>query len=214
MLVIPATGGSNSDYASPAAIFEEGRVYYVGATRARNMLIVAANTATPVSYLESRRVFRRLQDNRVQLEIGREGDIDRLAHLGWTGATEVQLELARSVGQTRQLHVQTFRELDHVSRVELEVEGSDGVTRYMQIGEMSQSFALELGRIWAMMDLERKLKPPPRIQHLYLVAVTTVGVSDELRFSVRPPFNQSGLALAPVIKGFPTIPFWFRKFYK
>jgi hypothetical protein len=52
------------------------------------------------------------------------------------------------------------------------------------------------------------------IPHLYLVAISTVGLSEEQRAEVRSPFNQSGLALAPVVKGFPLIQFLSRRSYR
>ncbi len=211
MLVMPTANDRDTDQESPAVTLEEGRVYYVGATRARKMLIVAANTATPVGYLDSRRIYRRLRNNKVQLEIGRENDVDRLAHLSWTSASEIQEVLASCVGKTLPLQAYSLPELDYALRLVLGLKRSDGVTRYLDVGEMSQSFRQELGRIWSIVDGEHRLKPPSRIPYLYLVAVTTVGLTDDQSVAVRPPFNQSRLALAPVVKGFPTLPFFYRK---
>jgi len=213
VLFMPAGQERDGSGENSLAEFEEGRVYYVGATRARNMLYVAAKAATPVGYLDSSRVFRRLrgEEIKVQLEVGREGDVDRLAHLAWTNAAEVQEALASCVGRTAPILANARPELDYAYRIILEVKRSEGVTRCLDVGQMSESFDLELGKIWSIVDPERKLKPQPNIRYLYLIAVTTVGLTDEQRMAVRPPVRQSGFALAPVIKGFPTIFFFSRK---
>lgn len=211
MLVMPVSSNWDSEQGNPAAIFEEGRVYYVGATRARKMLVVAANTTTPVSYLESRRIFRRLGKNKAQMEIGREDDIDLLAHLCWDNAMEVQAALASCVGRTVPLQARSFPEFNYALRLELGVKVSADTTKYIEIGEMSQSFCHDLWGVCNILDAEKRLKPPLAIPYLYLIAVTTVGLTDEQRAVARSPFSHSGIALAPVIKGFPTLLFPFRR---
>lgn len=210
VLVMPATAKLDESDENSSALFEEGRVYYVGATRARKMLIVATNTATPVGYLESRRVFRRLGPSRVQLEVGREGDVDRLAHLAWTNGSEVQAALASCAGRVVPIQASAREEFEYAFRLFLSLRTPEGVSRIVEAGQMSESFRRELGNIWTIVDAEQRLRPAPKIPHLYLVAVTTVGLTDEQRMAVRPPFSQSGFALAPVIKGFPAIQFFRR----
>ncbi len=199
------------DGTDSAFIFEEGRVYYVGATRARKMLVAAGNTATRVGYLDSKRVYRSLGPMRAQFEVGRDGDVDRIAHLAWSERLEVQRTLASCVGSTAQVQGQAVAEEDYAVHLILERKDPDGVTRYLKLGQMSNAFSYDLRNLWSRVDVEQNLKPPPIIQHLYLVAVTTVGLSEEQCGAVKSPFNQSGLALAPVVKGFPTIQFLYRR---
>jgi hypothetical protein len=202
---------SGRDGIESALMFEEGRVYYVGATRARNMLYAAGCTATPVGYLDSKRVYRSLGDSRkIQLEIGREGDVDQVAHLAWSNRLEVQRVLASSVGRGGSVQARAAPEDDYALRLILEQRGADGVTRYVEVGQLSASFRHDLGKVWSRVDAEHNLKPSEIIRHLYLVGVTTVGVSEEQRAAVKPPFNQSGLGLAAVVKGFPLIQFLYR----
>lgn len=194
-----------------AAIFEEGRVYYVGATRARKMLVTAGNSATPVDYLESGRIYRTYGDKKAQLEVGREGDVDRLAHLAWSGSTKGQGILAAHVGRTVPVMVRAVAEENYDPRVVLQHKDADGVTRETAIGQLSKLFRADLRALWAKIDKERTLRPAGKILHLYLMAVSTVGLAEDERSAVKPPFGHSALALAPVIKGFPTIHFLFRK---
>lgn len=201
----------NRDGTDSAAIFEEGRVYYVGATRARKMLATAGSTTTRVSYLDSGRIFRICGDMRAQLEVGRDGDIDRLAHLAWSSALKAQHTLAAHVGQTVPVNAYAVADEDYALRVALRQKDDDGVTRVIDIGQLSNAFRADLGKLWSRIDRSSSLKPAQNIPHLYLVAVGTVGLAEHERGAVKPPFRQSALALAPVVKGFPMIHFLFRR---
>jgi UvrD-like helicase family protein len=213
VLVMPphhdsADGAHDED---SAAVFEEGRVYYVAATRARKMLVTAGNSATRVGYLDSRRIYRNCSERRAQLEVGRDGDVDKLAHLAWSSSQKAQLALAASVGRTLPVRATVVPEEDYALRLSLAQKGDDGVTRVIDIGQLSRSFQTDLGKLWSRIDQERRLMPGSYIQHLYLVAVATVGITEDERSAIKSPFRQSGMALAPVIKGFPMIQFVYRK---
>lgn len=199
------------DGTDSAVVFEEGRVYYVGATRARKMLVAAGNNATRVGYLDSKRVYRLCGPMKAQLEVGREGDVDGSAHLAWSTSLKVQRTLAACVGRAVSVKAWAVAEDDYSLRLTLEQKEADGITRAIEIGQLSESFRQDLGKLWGRIDREQKFKPAETIHHLYLMAVTTVGLSEEERGSVKPPFNQSGLALAPVVKGFPMIQFLYRR---
>jgi hypothetical protein len=203
--------GDNEAGTDSAAIFEEGRVYYVGATRARRMLTTARNSATRVGYLDSGRIYRSYGEKKAQLEVGREGDVDRLAHLAWSNPTRLQLALATHSHRTIPVTASAIPELDYALRVFLEHKGADGVTRVVEVGQLSSSFRADLGKLWSKIDFGGTLRPAPTIYHLYIAAVGTVGLAEHERSAVKPPFNQSALALMPVVKGFPTIQFLFRR---
>jgi hypothetical protein len=213
ILVMPPADSAASygqEGTETAAVFEEGRVYYVGATRARKMLVAAGSSVTRVSYLDSRRVYRFLGSMRVQVEIGRDGDLDRTAHLAWSNATEIQQELAAAAGRTFPIRGISAEEEDYAQKLILPRTHPDGVTRYTEIGQMGDSFRYDMRKLWSRVDTDHRLRPSLAIPHLYLVGVTTVALSEVEREAVRPPFRQSGLALAPVVKGFPSIQFVYR----
>ena len=197
--------------ADTALVFEEGRVYYVGATRARQMLVAARGGALPVGYLESNRIYRSQGPMRAQLEVGRDGDVDRIAHLAWSRCTDVQRALASSVGRTLPLRAKAMPDDNYSLRLVLEDKDNEGVARVGEIGQMSEPFRRDLNRLWSRVDIDQTLRPAGTIPHLHLVAVTTVGVSEEESSSVRPPFGRSRLALAPVVKGFPMVGFRYRR---
>ncbi len=199
--------------------FELGRVYYVGATRARKMLYAAGTAAWGVDYLDSKRVFCRhpSETARAQLELGRDGDVDPIAHLAWSHGLELQRHLAQSVGKTLNIRARchateaAFGTTDYAWRLVLEAK-TDGVTRILDIGQLSESFNRELGQLWSRLAFGKKLRPHGVIKNVFLVGVTTVCLNESQRDGVKPPFNQSGFALAPVVKGFPMISFDYSRF--
>ena len=201
-----ARGDMNS-----SAIFEEGRIYYVGATRARKMLVTAGNSARPVSYLDSGRIYRIFGNRKTQLEVGRRGDVDALAHLAWSSSRSVQHVLAAHVGRVVPITARAVPEENYARRVILQHKDAGGATRATEIGQLSDVFQTELGKLWSRINSEGALKPAEHIPHLYLAAVGTVALGEHERGAVKQPFSQSALALAPVIKGFPVIQFLFRK---
>ena len=211
VLVMSSLREQDDDGRDAARVFEEGRVYYVGATRARRMLIGARHTASYVCYLDSNRIYRPLESRRVQLEVGRDGDVDPLAHLAWSNSVDVQRVLAMYAGRTIAIHGRAFPEYDYSTRLILEQRSDDGVIRYVDIGQLNESFRRDLWKVCERIGPEGNLRPPQVIPHLYLIGVTTVGLTETQQAAVRDPFNQSGLALAPVVKGFPAIRFQYRR---
>ena len=193
-----------------AAIFEEGRVYYVGATRARNMLTAVGGSRVRVGYLESGRIYRLLGQQRAQFEIGRADDVDRVAHLGWTTSSEVQATLASCVGGSFPMTAISTAENNYTPRLVLARKGQDNVTRHADVGQLSESFRNDLGKLWGKVDPFSRLKPAPSIRHLHMIGVSTVCLTEAERSRARVPFSQSAFGLSPIIKGFPTIEFFSR----
>src|SRR5262249_23843981 len=158
--------------------------YYVGATRARKMLVTAGNSATRVGYLDSRRVYRFLGERKAQLEVGRDGDVDKLAHLAWSSSSKTQRALAAHVGQMVPVKARAMAQEDYALRIFLEQKDADGVTRVIEIGQLSSSFRSDLWNLSNRIDSDRPLKPGESIPHLYLMAVATVGVAEDQRGAV------------------------------
>ena len=155
LVLPPARYRSQPD--SQAAEFEEGRVYYVGATRAREALVTARNGGSFASHLDSGRVYRLLRSTgnsppRVQIEVGREGDADRLAHLGWTSAGEIQRILAESARLTLPLRGVSRPDQAFKFRLVLKRETAAGTTREIEIGQLGEAFHLDLNEVWSHVD--------------------------------------------------------------
>ena len=214
-LVLPSTIRS-FESESQAATFEEGRVYYVGATRAREKLITARKGDLKYGQLESGRVYRNLSPTgkklpRVQLEIGRENDVDRIAHLAWKKAEEIQQILAESNSRTLPLRIVCRPLLDYVHRLVFGHGATKNSTGGIDIGQMGESFRNDRNAVWSHVDGKGKLRPGNYIDYVYLIGATTVALSDSERSAVHAPYSSSGFALAPVIKGFTPVHFLYRK---
>ena len=214
-LVLPTTRhGSQPD--SQAAEQEEGRVYYVGATRAREALLTAHNGGSPASYLGSGRIYKLLRSTgtgppRAQIEVGREGDTDRLAHLGWSSAGEIQHILAESAHLTLPLRGICQPDQGFKFRLLLKRDTVVGSTGETEVGQMGEAFHFDLRELWSQVDSSSRFRPGDYMDHLYLIGATTVVLSDSERMAVRPPYSSSGFALAPVIKGFTVAQFKYRR---
>ena len=214
-LVMPSTRGCWQSK-SRAAANEESRVLYVGATRAREELVTARNgSSVRYSQLESGRVFRQLHNTgnklpRVQLEIGRDNDVDRLAHLGWRQAGKIQQILAESSRNALPLRIICRQDLKYAYRLELSQKSSADTVRKIDISQMGESFLNDLGEVWSDVDSRKEFKPGEYIDHIHLIGATTVALSDSERSAVLAPYSLSGFALAPVIKGFAIVQFMYR----
>lgn len=213
LLVMPPTIGESptGEATEVDAMLEEGRVYYVGATRAQRLLWVGSSKGVRASYLESGRVYRHVSDTKpkVQVEVGRDDDIDRLAHLGWSTAARAQATLARAVGQPHSAYARVLPELDYAWRLYVKgpVEGHADIP----VGQLSRDFGFDLRKIWSRLPSSSSVRPAPEIRHLRLASVTTVALTDHELGAVEAPFRNSGFALAPVVTGFSTIPFFRRR---
>lgn len=215
LLVMPPTNGNRDAKATDgnkrAALHEEGRVYYVGATRARRFLWVGSSKGVGASQLDSGRVYRHTWGKfpGAQIEVGRDGDVDTLAPLNWGSPQHAQVMLARAIGEQHEAYALLLRELDYVPKLYLRgpVDGKADIP----IGMLSLEFKYDLNKIWDTMKNSSRVRPADEIRHLRLTAVTTVALPDDKLGAVQPPYRQSGFALAPVITGFTKVPFFRRK---
>ena len=206
-LVLPV-GKSERQFDSVDAELEEGRVYYVGATRARESLVTAGHGGSPASQLDSGRVYRRIYRKgkklpRMQLEIGREGDADRHTHLAWSTAGDIQRILARAAHGTLSLKAVLRPNIGFKYRLVL----GGANTEDLEIAQLSDSFDQDIRKLWSQVDIESRLRPGNYLPHIYMVGATTVALSDSEMMGVRPPFSRSGFALAPVVKGLTIVQF-------
>jgi hypothetical protein len=185
---------------------EEGRVYYVGATRARKILLVADGKSRPGTQLDSKRIYRKVDQKRVQIEVGRRDDVDRIAHLRWENALGLQGLLAGLVGQTLPARATATAEHGYRRRISVAMPYGN-FERIEDIGELSESFDADINQLWGRTDIDRALRPSNVLRHLYVVAVSTVGIGEAHSETVGYPFSRSRIGLAPVVKGFSVLNF-------
>jgi len=182
---------------------EEGRVVYVGATRAQESIRVGKAPTDRYSNSKSGRVYRRI-NGKMQFEVGRAADFD------WESpvATDVipdamiaralQDQLAKGIA-----HAACYAELDRDSgwkRYIVKLEAGDGGP---VIGSMPLGFVRDLQAVSSSLGKARKA--PPYIRHLVVYGVCTVAVDPDNRQAINrlhDDYQGNGLFLAPLVKGF------------
>jgi hypothetical protein len=194
----PSNGDDRAD-ARDAETLEEGRVLYVGATRGKSALLVGEGRGARSGALESGRVWRSVGKGLYQIEVGRDGDVDRVAHLTWSNARDVQQSLV-TAQLPSELVSQSRSDWHWKSRLFLR-----GTTT--PIGQLSTFFQDDRDQLWK----RNKGKRPGDPYNMHLVGLTTVALTDDDRARAQPPFQQSGFALAPVVRGFAFLKFFSKK---
>lgn len=182
-----------------AETLEEGRVLYVGATRGKTALLVGEGRGAYSGALESGRAWRALGKGLYQIEVGRDADVDRVAHLTWPNAQDVQRALVSTQLPSELVSQSRF---DWQWKSRLFVRGSSTA-----IGQLSNWFQDDRDELWK----RNKGKRPGDLNNLHLVGLTTVALADEERARAQPPYQQSGFALAPVVRGFAFLKFFSKK---
>ena len=185
---------------------EEGRVLYVGATRVVDRLRIGAAAACHAGSLDSGRVYRNLGQSRAQVEVGRDGDVDLVGTVSQDlheddACNALQDWLADHAAGGVPV---VGQEPTSVGVYRLKAPNGAGC-----IGRFTQGFHREMLSVAAHCDLRRH-KLPPEIRYLHMVGVTTVALeADDPRIGLlHEPYASSGLFLAPVIRGFTTVPFF------
>ena len=215
-LMLPPDDFINEDesspyWTSPRETAEEERVLFVGATRAKNRLMVGKGHKMYSSRLDSGRTHKKtIKPGRQQIEIGLAGDIDFLGmadgRLG-NDPNEIQNWLwenaVNNIGVSARYNLELGTYL-------LYVEASD-----MPIGVFSKKFGSDL---WSIANIvgnrenSGSLKPGSKINHFKMAGVTTVVIPEAHRDELAAPWRHSGFLLAPVVTGFPVV--FFNKWNK
>lgn len=206
-----------------ANLDEESRVLYVGATRAKNILAVGQGYTQHVfsRSLDSGRSFRRVRRGQnggsinVQVEVGRDGDIDEYSF--------VSKRFSQKDVIFYQRHLSTLAHKSPIPlRAALEPENdylyslwasSGGAMADRAFGYFSQKLNKDLFEVGNRYAREGRFKPPPYINHLYLVGIKTICKSDSdpnLKH-LHEPYRNTGIWLAPIIVGYPTCMFFRRR---
>jgi hypothetical protein len=212
--------GDNSadDDAHAEQLDEEGRVVFVGATRARERLMVGRSYKTWSSALDaSGRIFkpgRKNKSPRAQIEFGLQNDLD--IHSGlmadeWEDP-QVPLDNQEFLWNNCLGHVPVYAECSaetdwkywlHSSEDEADWIGSFNETVNWQLFDIAKIIAQKRGL--------GRLKPGSRINHLNMIGSMSIVLppDDDKRSGLIEPFNRSGIFLAPFVSGFCPV-FYFK----
>jgi hypothetical protein len=184
--------GEGRPSASDAASDEEARVLYVAASRAKEQLDVLPAASMTCGYHENR--AWRAAGRGLQIEIGREGDIDGCTLLPDEDAKAVQDRLAAFDGKLCPVHVHTRSEGSWTRMLQL----GDGAT----IGALSSECVNSLGSL-VTSRAKKKTSAPLGLGHLTWLDTTTVALSpnDPRVERLLHPWRETRLVLAPVIAG-------------
>lgn len=187
---------------------EEARVLYVGATRARDCLIVRRGSKPKSSYSDSGRVWRWAKTRNIQVEIGRPGDVDALGALlaSEAGPPLQQSALSRYGGNAVALNVSTKKDPGAEGRQwrrllvpRKDTEPSPGTDAY---GSLTESCVNDLAVI-ARAAWGPATKPPLWLSYVWWIDLTSVAVSAEdprlSRISLPEPWSTTRIWLAPVV---------------
>jgi hypothetical protein len=209
-LYLPRGDGSTNDK-SQSELDEESRVLFVGATRARDRLVVGQAYSPWPSTIDGRvyRLDLRKGQPKAQVEIGREYDVNPSSCVGnlrsESAAREQQRRIAMLAG--RLTSVVAIADPDKSYRYGIFEPNPDAPL----MATLHENVNRDLFQIAEKISpkLNRKLRPPIKIPHLYTVGVRSVVFSEDHPSlgMMPPPFCMTGMVLAPMIKGLPSVYF-------
>jgi hypothetical protein len=175
---------------------EEIRVMFVGATRARKKLSVGSSPGRHTSTV-SGRVWKKITNGRIQVEVGRTGDVDACGLVGRStfasvkDARRAQEFLSQNPVLTG-LRAYAAKELGW----NFALETSDG----LRLGALTQSVVADLKEIAKRCDWW----PAPRsLVHIRSIGLRSVVLQpdDPSTEQLYDPWRHSGFVLAPMLTG-------------
>tara|TARA_B100001989_G_scaffold182220_1_gene132383 strand:+ start:1204 stop:3477 length:2274 start_codon:yes stop_codon:yes gene_type:complete len=201
-----------------ANLDEESRVLYVGATRAKNILAVGSGYTTHAfssrsisgrSFLRPRRRQNNNNSISLQIEIGRDNDVDEYSFVSKNFNKEDVIFFQRHLSTlANRVPFPLRANVDPDNKFIYKITPSSGGEFIDKpFGFFNQSFNQDLFDIAGRYG---SFKPPPYIEPFYLIGVRTVCKSDSdpnLKH-LYEPYSSTGIWLAPIVIGFPTCPFF------
>lgn len=198
---------------------EEGRVLFVGATRARGSLHVGSGYQySGVSLKGSGRVYRHVRKGKgtsAHVEIGRAGDLDEMSCVadGYFDATAINQNqkllqgIAGSIIPASILVVQLpngeyrwhLYAMHNGQSIHLGQFGNNLVHDLFEVGK-----AVREWQSWGM-----KLRPKHHMDDLYTIGVRSVVLAPDHAHadSLANPYSDTGIFLCPIVYGFPRVQF-------
>ena len=191
---------------------EEARVLFVGATRAKSSLVVrSAGSEFNSRTLSSGRVFRSPDKDKVQIEIGREGDIQAEGlvgkkKLGKEGAKKAQCYLSERAGKVSTYRLEADPSIDWNYRIKTD----DG---NLCLGVLAPQVKDDVWNILLTKGQSDVKVPPISVPYLKSLGSRTLVLSDddpELAL-LHKPWASSGFMLVPRILSLPPFKYLWKR---
>ncbi len=208
-LMIPVSFPKGSE----AEIDEEARILYVGATRGRKSLFIGKGYNHISSCInKSNRVYSIKKNiKEAQVMIGCERD---LLPSGLAGKGPENFLTPESVSESqnflRSIHgriLEACAITDHSVPnypFRLFIEGKHRATLSGSVNEDLFTIGNQI--------LPARLRPPDAIKHLWINGIQTIVITDSPeRDRLHPPWNRTGILLAPILFGYTKVYFPFRR---
>jgi len=204
--------------------FEEARILFVGATRAKQRLHLASesNLTGSLHTFKTRRVFSRPSTKMMmsRVEIGLDLDItaEGLVSMqyfpekqhGWSNIWENQKQFWDNRNKVIKLRARQVKSLKENSfrNFAFILENATGESEYFPLAFFDKRFDYDLMEIGRAIGKGR-VKLPSEITEIYSIGATTVALStsNEVRSKLHPEWRRSGFMLKPLIVGFPPLVF-------
>lgn len=202
---------------TPEQIDEEGRVIFVGATRAKSELNVGS-TGRPYasSVPNGRRTYKlgkRNKSPRAQVEFGLSGDVDKhrlLLREEWADSDESAESVQEYLWEHCLDHVRVIAEKSEETSWNYWLHAEDESCDWL--GSLSKRVTSDF---WPIADRVKehhrreRAWPGPTIRHLHMVGSESVvlGETDDMRAQLLEPWSRSGIYLVPVVSGFTNVYF-------
>lgn len=177
---------------SDVELDEEARVLYVAASRAMQNLEILPTSSALCRYHEKRAWHT--TSSGLQIEVGREGDVDAVTPLIHTDASAIQQRLSGFDGRICSVTMTVPREGPEIGMLAID----DGTI----IGSLSSICSKSLWSITTSCA-KKKISPPRWLGYLTWLDTTTVALSPEDPDAERlpHPWRETRLVLAPVVAG-------------
>ncbi len=196
-------------------IDEEGRIVFVGATRARERLMVGPSYKTYASRLDgSGRMFKlgtKKKSPRAQVEFGLQGDINQYKMLNkdeWE-EPDIPLENQEYLWQNCLTHVPVYAECGEDTDWAYWLHTKDDVEWLASFNQTVNWNLFDIGKILAGKRKLGNLRPGGKINYLNMIGSASVVLDpeDDEKPNLIEPFNKTGIYLIPVISGFTNVYF-------
>lgn len=197
---------------------EEARVVFVGATRSRSCLLTGQAYRQFAGRIEeSGRAYRLLPkgDQRVQVEIGRDSDVEAAGVAGcrlFASAAAVRASQTRIRQRFANAGVSLVAEIDRAADFAYRLREDE---RRTCVAVLSQNVNRDLFTVAKAIQQQHGgiRRPPHKIPYLHVRGVRTIVLPPDAPESdmLYDPWRSSGIMLAPLVLGYTTVSFPSRR---